>query len=44
MFLNPKTPPLAGSLSPAVASVILTGYAIGLLALASCTTIRRDIA
>ena len=36
--------PGPGSLSPAVAGVILTGYAIGLLALASRTTIRRDIA
>jgi ABC-2 type transport system permease protein len=36
--------PGPGSLSPEVAGVILTGYAIGLLALASRTTIRRDIA
>ena len=36
--------PGPGSLSPAVAGVVLTGYAIGLLALASRTTIRRDIA
>jgi ABC-2 type transport system permease protein len=36
--------PGPGSLSPAVAGVILTGYATGLLALASRTTIRRDIA
>jgi hypothetical protein len=38
------TAPGPGSLSPAVAGVVLTGYAIGLLALASRTTIRRDIA
>jgi hypothetical protein len=36
--------PDPGSLSPAVAGVVLTGYAIGLLALAGRTTIRRDIA
>ena len=32
------------SLSPTVACVVLTGYAIGLLVLASRTTMRRDIA
>ena len=36
-------PPDPGVLTPAVAGVVLTGYAVAMLVAASRTTIRRDI-
>ena len=36
-------PPGPGVLTPAVAGVVLAGYAVAMLVVASRTTIRRDI-
>jgi len=41
--LGLTNPPSASVLPPAVAGLVLTGYAVALLAAASTTTIRRDV-